>query len=549
MGENDAFVGSDGKRTSFLSHLGDSENEMTQDSSVTDLLGILNSCNKTVVAAIRGNVLGGSGLEIVMACDYRVVLSSALFGGDIDMSDTMLSQRTLHVSRRKVKKESPMTKLLNGESISAKEAREIGLIEEVVESNDDEAILAVATQVAFKNGKRVHYARNLRVRRLLYYIPDQFLLLRSSQLFNLIRDFPTSFLLLEELKTAITLTCQSEYVVASIKRQLADRLLIPGAHTEDVLEMYLRTFKVVSFLFPERTMNVFVRIATPVIVHLQKRPDSVKCIVSTLLDEEREEDRNAADTMSLLIGVYGGQESFLNEYKEMLAGRLISIGSFEIDRELASLDLMKSKFGEAALSHCSVMIKDIMESRRLNSKIRSQLIANKISSSSYLSMVVKSAHFWPTGSQQTTTATEEDAGITDAGLEAFSFLPPETTSLLREYERAFTQLKPTQRVEWRKNEGVVTISIQQSRGGKEVEFRLSPIYVEVLSLFQRISLPAASGEDGSVPPSPKSSTALSLEAIAGTVKMSVEAVRPVVQLWISKAILREIEINKFVLNE
>ncbi len=531
-----------------------------EDGSLMDLVGVLDELiqavsafPKTVVAAIRGNVSGGSGLEVIMACDYRIIMSSSTIGGSGPSGGSSGSIVLENGPRRRLKKDFPMKRLLNGESITAIEAKNIGLVDELIDASDD-ILLSVATQVACKHGKRLHHARQSKVRRLLYYIPEQFLIFRASELFNLIRDFPDSQASLDELKIVLDLTCQHDYVIGSIKKQLAERLLIPGAHTEDVLEMYLRTFKVISFLFPEKSMDVFVRIATPVIQHLQKRPDSVKCIVSTLLDQEREpsideeqeETIRGNDTISLLIGVYGGQESFLDEYKEMLAGRLVSIGSFEIDRELASLDLMKSKFGEAALGHCSVMIKDIMESRRLNNKIRAQLKSGPARSN--ISMVVKSGHFWPSVASG---ADIDDEGVQGNGVESFSFLPQETVSMMKEFERIYTDLKPTQRIEWRKAEGVMTISVQL-RNGREAEFRLSPMYVEVLSLFEKISLPSSGSAPVSTLATPIVGTAslgLTLEAIAASVKMSVDAVRPVVLFWVSKGILREVEINKFSLNE
>ena len=561
LGSDDAFISDQTKRASFLSHIPDSESDTDTNCHISDIINLVSQCSKPVVAAVSGNVAGSAGLELAMSCDYRVALTSSMVASNQDPSATVLTQGTLYEGRRRRKKETPMNRLLNGDAISAIEAKEVGLFDEVIDVSESSLLETVAMQVARKNKKRMHPARELRFKKLLYYIPEQFLILRTSQLFNIIRDFPESQSLLEELRVALSITCQSEYVIASIKRQLGERLLIPGAHTEDVLEMYLRTYKVISILFPDRSMDVFVKIATPVIHHLQKRPDSVKCIVGTLLDqgEDAEVDSSFSkpppaeeestddevkgaknDTMSLLIGVYGGQEYFLNEYKDMLAGRLVSIGSFEIDRELASLDLMKSKFGEAALAHCSVMIRDVTESRKLNAKIRSQLPA-----SSQLTMLVKSSHFWPTnnGTGMDVPSDPSDATTT---IESFSFLPPETVGLMSSFERSFTNLKPTQKIEWRKTEGLVTIGVQLTPGGREVEFRLSPVYVEVLSLFEKISLPTSSVVASSVH-SPH--RILSLEAVAEAVKLPPQSVRPVVQFWVSKGILREVEINKFSINE
>lgn len=515
-GENDAFVSNYTRKSSFLSHIADSDTDNEMMGCEIDIPKLLNQSHKIVVAAIRGNVCGSAGLELIMSCDYRVSLSSISVAHGQDLSRTSASQPVAYEGRRRRRKLSPMDRLLSGEALSAAEAKEIGLLDEVIEQSDRELLLSIAEQIAMKNRKRMHPARELRFKKLLYYIPEQFLILRTSQLFNIIRDFPDSHILLDELKAALSITCQSEYVISSLKRQLGDRLLIPGAHTEDVLEMYLRTYRVISVLFPDRPMEVFVKIATPVIHHLQKRPDSVKCIVSSLLDQgdeddlaplpvDEEEDQGPKnDTMSLLIGVYGGQDHFLTEYKDLLANRLVSIGSFEIDRELASLDLMKSKFGEAALSQCTVMIRDVTESRRLNNKIRS--------SKNAFTSLVKSSHFWPAGAEEGCSS------------DAFGFLPPEMVTAMRNFEQNFTSLKPTQKIEWRKSEGLMTISVEIN--GRETEFRLAPLYVEVLYLFQ-------------------SDEVLSLERVAERVRISTDAVKPVIQFWISRGILREIEINKF----
>ena len=584
-GRCDAFIGEYGKRASFLSHIADSDSEMDDGTCYKELLALLATCTKTLVCAISGHVSGGSGLEVIMSCDYRITTQASEFGGTQDLSQTFLSQAT-SVSPWEAsgvgKRGEAMNKLLSGESISAEDAKQMGLVDELLE--DDSEILKMCSVIGCKNGKRTHFVKDSKFKKLLYYLPDQFLMYRTSQLFNLIRDFPESTPILEELRTALRITSQYEYVIGSIRKQLQERLLIPGAHTEDVLQMYLRTHKVTSFLFKDsgmRTIDVFLKVANAVIEHLQKRSDSVKCIVSSLLDDSQdvrtdlslEEDellldsesvaddptsieamlqwtpgdvtaaRSESDTMSLLIGVYGGKESFLSEYRDMLASRLISIGSFDIDRETASLDLMKSKFVSSqtsdALTHCSVMIKDVTESRKLNLKIRSKLIPKR-SGINQISMLVKSAHFWP----NSTVADDNDGDSASSSLDQFAYLPKSLLDLMREHERLFTELKPTQKIQWCRHEGVVTLSIEIR--GKEVEFRLSPLYVEVLALFQNIV--AASPAATPVPAAIVAPT-LSLEEIARAVKESRDRVKPVVQFWVSKNVIREQEINKFVINE
>lgn len=544
IGGMEAFVGEKSQRSSFLSQSAepDSGIETEWEEAYSDLISVLSGCTKTVVCVVHGRVSGGSGLEVIMCCDYRVVSETSIFGGTED------------VSKFSSGSSSVMERLLTGQSITASEARDIGLVDEVVR---DIGCEVVAMQIARKYKKRVHSVNKFQ--RLLYYIPEHFLKYRALQLFNLIRDYPDSLSSLGELKEVLSFTWQTEYVISQIKKQLEDRLLIPGAHTEDVLQMYLRTYKVVRYLFSSSPLEVFLRIAKPIIDHLQKRPDSVKCIVSTLLETEEEKGQREDNTMSLLIGVYGGKESFLSEYRDMLASRLVSIGSFEIDREMASLDLMRSKFtsdesaenlSTEALTHCSVMIKDMVESRKLNAKIQAELVGDKkLKHSKIFSMIVKSGHFWPS---TLLCSSSDDLSYSSSSMseQQFPFLPPAIQQVMREYEAMYTRMKPTQKLEWKSTEGLVTLSIKTASNNKEMEFRLSPIFVQVLALFQpTIGLPKSAPD--SVQPTAifhNSPTCLSMDAIASSVPwVSADRVRSVVQFWVSKGVLREVQINNYTI--
>ena len=546
IGGMEAFVGEKSQRSSFLSQSAEANSGIASDweEAYSELISVLSGCRKTVVCVVHGRVSGGSGLEVIMCCDYRVVSETSIIGGTDDVSKFSLGSSSV------------MERLLTGQSITASEARDIGLVDEVVRDGGCEV---VAMQIARKNKKRMHSVNKFQ--RLLYYIPEHFLKYRALQLFNLIRDYPDSLSSLGELKEVLSFTWQSEYVISQIKKQLEDRLLIPGAHTEDVLQMYLRTYKVVRFIFPSSPLEVFLRIAEPIIDHLQKRPDSVKCIVSTLLETEEEKGQREDNTMSLLIGVYGGKESFLSEYRDMLAARLVSIGSFEIDREMASLDLMRSKFtsdesaaenvSTEALTHCSVMIKDMVESRKLNAKIQGELVGDKkLKHSKIFSMIVKSSHFWPSTRLCSSSDDPSSSYSSSSSEQQFPFLPPAIQQVMREYEAMYTRMKPTQKLEWKSTEGLVTLSIKTASNNKEMEFRLSPIFVQVLALFQpTIGLPKSAPD--SVQPTAmfnNSPTCLSMDAIAGSVPwVSTDRVRSVVQFWVSKGVLREVQINNYTI--
>jgi anaphase-promoting complex subunit 2 len=53
----------------------------------------------------------------------------------------------------------------------------------------------------------------------------------------------------------------------------------------------------------------------------------------------------------------------------MLSNRLLSQFSYNTEREIRNLELLKLRFGEASLQQCEVMLKDISDSKRINNAI------------------------------------------------------------------------------------------------------------------------------------------------------------------------------------
>ena len=79
--------------------------------------------------------------------------------------------------------------------------------------------------------------------------------------------------------------------------------------------------------------------------------------------------RRASDIISMLVNIYGSKELFVNEYKTLLADRILSNFVFEISREVRYLELLKLRFGESQLHNCEVMLKDVADSKRINTRI------------------------------------------------------------------------------------------------------------------------------------------------------------------------------------
>lgn len=83
------------------------------------------------------------------------------------------------------------------------------------------------------------------------------------------------------------------------------------------------------------------------------------------------------DILSMLVGIYGSKELFVNEYRVMLADKLLANLDFDTDKEVHNLELLKLRFGELSMRQCEIMIKDIDDSKRINSNIRETIVEKK----------------------------------------------------------------------------------------------------------------------------------------------------------------------------
>ena len=123
----------------------------------------------------------------------------------------------------------------------------------------------------------------------------------------------------------------------------------------------------------------------------------------------------------MLVNIYGSKELFVNEYRTLLSNRLLNQWSYDTDREIRNLELLKLRFGEAPLHQCEVMLKDIGDSKRINNLLHSEEDGTThIKFTDWpVNSIIVSAQFWPQFKSET--------------LE----LPKEITQGLQSYTKAF----------------------------------------------------------------------------------------------------------------
>ena len=68
-----------------------------------------------------------------------------------------------------------------------------------------------------------------------------------------------------------------------------------------------------------------------------------------------------------MVNIYGSKDIFVNDYRSLLSNRLLAHCSYDTEKEIRYLELLKLRFGEVPLHQCEVMLKGIGDSRRVNS--------------------------------------------------------------------------------------------------------------------------------------------------------------------------------------
>ena len=94
-------------------------------------------------------------------------------------------------------------------------------------------------------------------------------------------------------------------------------------------------------------------------------------LIVVLCIAKASESQRSSDIIGILVNIYGSKELFVNEYRSLLADRILTTFSYNTEREIRYLELLKLRFGESQLHLCEVMLKDIADSKRLNTHLNS----------------------------------------------------------------------------------------------------------------------------------------------------------------------------------
>lgn len=397
---------------------------------------------------------------------------------------------------------------------------------------------------------------------LEYSCSEAFIMVRMGELFELVTEWPESLPAVKELRVALDRTGRLWYqsLAKKWRHSLRARLLHPGAETSQIIDVYINIIKVLREMDPSGELLEVV--SQPVREYLKGREDTIRCIVTSLTDEENggelyeelkrqdakplddaqlldEEDdetqpsfdwmpppsilnrrgvisgqigtitsvsRRSGDTLSMLVGIYGSKDLFVNEYRNMLADKLLNNLDYNTDKEVHNLELLKLRFGDLSLRTAEVMIKDIDESKRIHSNVRSTFQSRY--QHNEVDAAIISHIFWPKLSN-----------------EEYKYHPSLQEKIDR-FSTEFRKLKNPRKLVWMKQLGTVDLEVEAYENDPEGKLvssiksvTCSPVHASLLANF----------EDKSDWTSEELSTQMG---------MPEEAIRKRMTFWINQRVLK-----------
>jgi anaphase-promoting complex subunit 2 len=408
--------------------------------------------------------------------------------------------------------------------------------------------------------------------------------LRVGELFDIVVEWDETKSGIDDLKHYITNPATRTYLTSNFSNVLSTRLLHPGASTVEILQLYISIIRAFRRLDPKGVL--LDRVARIIRRYLRDRDDTVKVIVSGLLSDAVDADGNPilsdpqtltelalelsrhdldgsrdddgeldwdnmewqpdpidaapdyrksknTDVIGSLISLFETKDIFVKELQTTLADRLLR-NKPDFDQETAVLEHLKIRFGDSALQACEVMLRDVTDSKKVDSVIR------------------QDQGLQGQNSQPGTAATPPTDTSADQPLHAkilsrlfWPSLPSQSYRIpqpIREqqsrYERGFMSLKQSRKLTWLHSLGQVEVELELA--DRVFRDEVLPWQAAVIYAFQAENalesagpMPRTSGDK------PTGSLTRTADSLAAELAMSPTLVRSACIFWASKLILAQ----------
>ncbi|KAG8532762.1 uncharacterized protein KY384_002640 [Bacidia gigantensis] len=324
--------------------------------------------------------------------------------------------------------------------------------------------------------------------------------LRADELYDVVLEWDSKMQgIIQDLKVYVKDSDSRAYLTTTFSNAISSKLLQPSSATSDILRVYISTIRVFTLLDPRGIL--LDRIARPIRRYLRERDDTVRIVVSGLLTDStqgtnvdgalielafemskhdshaRPDEANAdldfddmewmpdptdtgpeykkpkhSDVIASLISLFESKDIFIKEFQNILGENLLKREQ-GFESEFRVLQLLKNRYGEAALQACEVMVRDIVDSIRLDAAIQKHSLLD--SSGRFTGL---RSHQAP--SQLSPLHTRVLSHLYWPSLHSDSFnIPPEIEELQEEYAKGFEKFKTSRKLTWLNVLGQVTVTL------------------------------------------------------------------------------------------
>lgn len=419
--------------------------------------------------------------------------------------------------------------------------------------------------------------------------------LRISELFDIVLEWPASKGALDDLKASVTTPRRRWQLTDAFSAALQRRLLHPARSTLDILRVYISMIR--TFHALDHSKVLLSRVVPSLQLYLVQREDAVRIVVTGLLasqeeveqaqkasssgangvgrcgklielamllndpDQQRrvdldEEDLDwgdmnwvpdpvdagvnykrpkSEDVVGTLITTLGSQDVFIKEFQNIIAEYLLSTQT-DFAQEQKVLDLLKKRFGDSALQNCEVMIKDIYDSRKVDTHIRRVELGQPPQPPRAFGTPIAPLPYEDSG--RDLDVDEENLGQVPYDARILSrlywpnivqetfVLPQGVEEQQKKYELGFERLKSARRLTWLNQLGQATVELELEDRTVETECRT--FEAAVIYAFQ---------DEDAADAETHGAARRTIEELQETLQMDEELVLQALEFWVSKEVL------------
>ena len=460
---------------------------------------------------------------------------------------------------------------------------------------------------------------------------------RVENLFDFVIHWDKSLGAILDIKEYLKVAGAKQHLTSSFSQQISRRLLHPGTTTTYILNVYISIIRAFHELEPKGVL--LERVARPIRRYLKEREDTARIIISSLLTDVKDETGSKFSSNSELsyeiaaemakpltnLGQDADEElnwndmswqplpqdaspdykkskvedviwflltlwerdDFIIELKNILGDHLLRCQDPEYEREIRLLELIKMRLGDNNLQACEVMLRDVLDSKRINASIHAATTTTTSTSAPAFSTPEQQHQQLRNPrtpavrkprtpqSRRPTRANPHPPIYTPAIvaepppppppaptlnaqiLSSFfwpllrddAFLVPAEISTLQEtYGSNFSRIKGMRKLHWLNALGTSSITLSFADGRVEQFENLAPWQVSVVHAFQPQKDEAAIAAKQSKSKSGEG-VSRNVDQLAAMLGMEEGLVRQAAAFWVGRSVLREVGRDTFAVIE